>query len=73
MGTWNSLQIAQFASSRFPQARALRRGGGHCYHRALAKVGDGIGGDMQHELAVGAETLWGEVSGRLKDALNETS
>ena len=28
---------------------------------------------MQHELAVGAETLWGEVSTRLKDALNEST
>ena len=65
-----SLQIAAFSSSG---TRVVATQGG-CYCRSLARPHvKELPTSVEHQVELTAESLWGEVSSRLREALNDTT
>ena len=60
--------------------RSLRRvvdavvsGSTRCYARRLVGLREGVGNTLERPIEVTAESLWTEVAGRLRGALNDTT
>jgi chromosomal replication initiator protein len=70
---WKSLHKAPFLVGRFPQAEALKRVEGRCYHRRFAESVEERTKGVQRTSELSADALWSEISTRLREALKDAT